>query len=228
MATVRIGNLYKTYTVNAHTEVRALNGVDLEIEEGDLVAVIGTSGSGKSTLLHIMAGIDANYEGEYQFDGMDMKSATEKKRAEIRNNRIGVVLQNFGLLADMTVFDNIALPLYLGREKHSKKEIRERVEIVLGEVGLSEKINVKAGQLSGGQKQRVAIARALINNAKLILADEPTGALDRKTSMEIMELFIELNKKGHTIVIVTHDMAIAEKCNRIVEISDGRVEKSIE
>ena len=215
--------LSKTYKSDKRVLVEALKDVDISIHEKELVAVIGTSGSGKSTFLHILGGIDADYEGEYILDGEDISKLNHQQMAKIRNEKIGIVLQHFGLISEMSVYDNIALQYYLGKKKIAKDVLYEKVETLLKEVGLTEKMNTRVSLLSGGQKQRVAIARALIESPSVILADEPTGALDQKTSSEIMQVFEHLNEQGHTIIIVTHDMNIAKRCHRIFCILDGRL-----
>ena len=224
MALVTLTALKKTYNKGTDAAVHALKGVSLSIESGEMVAVIGTSGSGKSTLLHILSCLDQDFDGQYTFDGTDIQKLSTKRLSEIRNNRVGVVLQNFGLIYDMTVFDNIAMPVYLSGKRYSKKELTNRIVALLKQLGLEEKINTKTSQLSGGQKQRIAIARALINNPSLILADEPTGALDKSTSKEIMDILSSLNSAGRTIIIVTHDLDVAAQCKRIITLSDGMIQ----
>ncbi|MBQ8790861.1 MAG: ABC transporter ATP-binding protein [Ruminiclostridium sp.] len=214
----RIKNLTKIFY--GGEEVRALNDVSFEINDGELVAIIGKSGSGKSTLLNIMGLLDSASEGGYYINEKKASSLPEEEKARLRNMEIGIVLQDFALVERYTVSQNIAIPLiYSKKNLNKEKSIRD----ILNLVGLSEKKDTPSYKLSGGQKQRVAIARAVINNPSLILADEPTGALDSKTSEEIMELFLKLNKEGKTIVIVTHDKQIAQKCNRIIELSDGKI-----
>lgn len=214
----RIKNLTKIFY--GGEEVRALNDVSFEINDGELVAIIGKSGSGKSTLLNIMGLLDCASEGGYYINEKKASSLPEEEKARLRNMEIGIVLQDFALVERYTVSQNIAIPLiYSKKNLNKEKSIRD----ILNLVGLSEKKDTPSYKLSGGQKQRVAIARAVINNPSLILADEPTGALDSKTSEEIMELFLKLNKEGKTIVIVTHDKQIAQKCKRIIELSDGRI-----
>ncbi len=223
MALVKIDNLEKTYNKNTDGAVHALNGVSLAIEAGEMIAIVGTSGSGKSTLLHILACLDKDFEGSYLLEDEKIKTLSASKLAKIRNHKIGIVLQNFGLIYDMTVFDNVAMPVYLSGERYNSKQLRQKVENLLSELGISDKIDTKASQLSGGQKQRVAIARALINDLALLLADEPTGALDKNTSEEIVEILSKLNGSGRTVVLVTHDMEVAAKCKRVITISDGRI-----
>lgn len=219
---ILLKNIKKTFNAGKDSEVRALRGVDLEIHDGDMVAIIGASGSGKSTLLHILGCLDTDYEGEYILNGRDVKSMSQKELANLRNNEIGIVLQNFGLIQNMSVYDNIAVPCYIG-EKINKKDLNAEIESLMERMGISGKRNADISELSGGQKQRTAIARALIKNPKIILADEPTGALDKSTSKQIVELLSELHDNGYTVVIVTHDPEVAARCQRIIEISDGKI-----
>ena len=223
MPFIEIKELYKTYNPNTDAEVKALQGINLQIEQGEMIAIVGASGSGKSTLLHLIACMDGCFSGELIIDGIDIGKLNQKSLATMRNEDIGIILQNFGLLFDLDVFDNIAVPAYLSKTKVIDYSLTEKINKLLYEMNIYEKKHIKVSQLSGGQKQRVAIARALVNNPKLILADEPTGALDKSTSNEIIDLLIELNKKGKTVIIVTHDMSVAKKCNRIITISDGKL-----
>ncbi|MDD6827037.1 MAG: ABC transporter ATP-binding protein [Oscillospiraceae bacterium] len=218
---VRINDVTKIYNSGSDTEFTALKGINLTIDDGELVAIIGKSGAGKSTLLHILACIDSYEEGEYYIDDLLVKNLSDRQMAQIRNEKIGIVMQDFALVDDLTCLENVLLPLDFSRLK--KKNKSDTALKALDSVGMSELANKSVNKLSGGQKQRVAIARAVVNNPDIILADEPTGALDTKTAAEIMNLFHELNDKGKTIVIVTHDMEIASQCTRIIEISDGRI-----
>lgn len=211
MALVEIKDLKRTYHVSKYVEVEALRGISMNIGQGELLGITGTSGSGKSTMLHILGGIDINYSGEYLLEGQEVRELSKGKLAQFRNRKVGIVLQNFGLLPELSVYENIALPLYLGKGHMKKDALKTKIWSLLEQVQLEEKLNVKAKMLSGGQKQRVAIARALMNEPQMILADEPTGALDKKTSSEIMGLFEKLNEAGHTVVIVTHDPDIAKR-----------------
>lgn len=215
-----------TYNKGARNACTALSNVNLNIEEGDMLAIMGTSGSGKSTLLHILGGIIAPTSGQVLFEGKSLPYKNISKIAEYRNRDIGFVLQNFGLIMADTVLDNVSVPLLVGGI--SLKDVKERACHALEQVGLEKMKHKKTNQLSGGQKQRVAIARALVNQPRVILADEPTGALDSKTSDEIMEILVNLNSsQGKTIVIVTHDMHIAESCKRRIEIVDGRISQGL-
>ena len=215
-------NIVKIYNAQKTNEVRALRGVDLEIQDGEMLAIMGSSGSGKSTLLHILGCLDRDFEGEYILNGKNVKQLSQKELALIRNNEIGIVLQNFGLIENMSAADNIAVPWYIGREKD--KKLNKKITELAEKLGIEDKLKTDISELSGGQKQRVAIARALIKTPKLILADEPTGALDKENSGQITEILEELNAEGYTIVIVTHDPEVAGRCQRVVRISDGRVE----
>lgn len=217
---ITLKNIYKEYGTGTGV-VKALNGIDLKIKKGDLVAIVGKSGSGKSTLLNILGGIDNVNKGNYFFYNKEVPLGDQKKLANFRKNNIGFILQYFALIGDLNVFDNVALPLKYNNT--TKKEINKKVKDILKSLNIIEKINAYPNELSGGQKQRVAIARALINNPPVILADEPTGALDQENEKNIMDIFIELNKKGKTIIIVTHDMNIANACNRIITLSDGKI-----
>ena len=218
---IRMEGVTKTYDAG-ELAVQALRGVDLRIEPGQMVAVIGPSGSGKSTLMHILGCLDAPSEGRYFLDGSDVSSLSGFQLAGIRNQKIGFVFQTFNLLAKATLQRNVELPLlYAGL---SGSERKERGREALARVGLLERAKHRPAELSGGQRQRAAIARAIVNQPSLILADEPTGNLDTKTGLEILEIFDGMHAKGETIVIVTHDPRIAERCERVVSIVDGRIE----
>lgn len=218
---IKLQNVVKIYNPKKANEFTALKGVSAEISDGEMVAIIGKSGAGKSTLLHILACIDSYEDGEYYIDDALVKKLSERKYAEIRNEKIGIVMQDFALVEDFSAIENVMIPLSFSKKKiKGKKEIAQKA---LESVGMGEYAKKACNKLSGGQKQRVAIARAIVNDPAMILADEPTGALDTKTSAEIMELFHELNEQGKTIVIVTHDPLVAEQCDRIIEISDGEI-----
>lgn len=212
----------KSYYKGTSAQINALRNVNLKINKGEMVAVIGASGSGKSTLLNIIGCLDVPDEGECYLNGKQVNNLPQGKLSEIRNKQIGFVLQDFGLMLDRTVYRNLSYPLIFNSNIKSK-QFKELSKKALESVGLSSRVNSKCIELSGGQKQRVAIARAIINDPDIILADEPTGALDTKTSEEIMELFKYLNQQGKTVVIVTHDFKIAEQCDRIIKISDGSI-----
>jgi putative ABC transport system ATP-binding protein len=214
-------NIKKVYHPRRANAFEALKGVSLEIADGELTAVIGRSGAGKSTLLHILACIDRAESGSYTLDGTDVTALSERKRARIRNEKIGTVMQDFALINDFTALENVLLPLEFARTKKAGR--RALAMQALASVGMAEYAGKPVNKLSGGQKQRVAIARAIVNEPALILADEPTGALDSKTAQEIMDVFKALHQQGKTVVIVTHDAAIAAQCDRTVEIADGLI-----
>ncbi len=216
---IKLENISKIYNKGKANAFQALYDVSLEIKDGEMAAIIGTSGAGKSTLLHILACIDSYESGEYYIDNVLVKDMPEKKLAKIRGERIGMVMQDYALIDDFTAIQNVMLPLDFAGAKISGK--RERALDALEAVAMAEYADKSVKQLSGGQKQRIAIARAVVNNPSIVLADEPTGALDSKTSEEIMELFHSLNEKGCTIIIVTHDQKIAQQCRRIIRIEDG-------
>ncbi len=218
---IKLDNIVKIYNPKKSNEFEALHGVSCEINDGELVAIIGKSGAGKSTLLHILACIDSYQDGEYKIDDTLVKGLSERKYARIRNEKIGMVMQDFALVEDFTALENVMIPLNFSKKKIKGK--KEKALAALRSVGIEELAKKPCNKLSGGQKQRVAIARAIVNEPSMILADEPTGALDTKTSAEIMELFKSLNEQGRTVVIVTHDPKVAEQCGRIIEISDGEI-----
>lgn len=218
---IEISNVTKTYNPKKSNEFTALKNISLVINDGEMAAIIGKSGAGKSTLLHILACIDSYQSGEYRLGGTLVKRLSEKKSAQIRNEKIGMVMQDFALVEDFSALENVLLPLNFARKK--KPNRREKAMNALKSVGMEEFAKKPVNKLSGGQKQRVAIARAIVNEPSLILADEPTGALDTKTSAEIMAVFKKLNESGKTVVIVTHDLKIAGQCSRIIEISDGKI-----
>lgn len=219
---IQIKNLVKVYNKGKTNEFCALKGIDLSIDEGEMVAIIGKSGAGKSTLLHILAAIDSYDKGSYLVDGVSVGDLKEKDRARFRNQKIGIVMQDYALIDEYTIEENVQIPLIFGKVKGNDVR-REKIMTALKNVSLDELAKKPVRQLSGGQKQRVAIARALVNNPAFLLADEPTGALDSKTSGEIMDVFEKLNQGGKTVIIVTHDMEVAARCGRVIEISDGEI-----
>jgi putative ABC transport system ATP-binding protein len=214
-------NIEKNYYVGSHI-VQALRGVSLEIKQNEYVAIMGPSGSGKSTLMNIIGCLDSLSKGQYILNGTDVSDMTDNELAEVRNREIGFVFQTFNLLPRYSAFDNVMLPLIYAGIK--KKQRIEKVEKVMNDVGLSDRSHHRPNELSGGQRQRVAVGRALVNDPSLILADEPTGNLDTKTSIEIMNLFEEIYNKGNTIVVVTHEEDIALHARRIIRLRDGVIE----
>lgn len=218
---IQLKNIIKIYNKGKSNEFEALKGINVDIKDGEMVSIIGKSGAGKSTLLHILAGIDSFESGSYHVGETDIGKMSEKQLARFRNEMVGIVMQDFALIEDYTVAENLMIPLVFG--KIPKKKHAGMIDKVLAEVDMSDLRDKLVNQLSGGQKQRVAIARAIINSPQFILADEPTGALDQKTAVGIMELFRKLNREGHTVLIVTHDMDVAQRCQRNIEIQDGRI-----
>ena len=200
-----------------------LKGISLDIKEGEMVSIMGPSGSGKSSLLNILGLLDGMYEGEYLLDGINVADLTEKEQAGLRGEKIGFVFQSFHLLPRQSALTNVELPLNYA--KIPKKERREWAFKALERVGLADRVNFKPNQLSGGQMQRVAIARAIVNNPKLLLADEPTGALDTKSGAQVMELFQKLNDEGVSVLMITHDPEIAAHAKRVVTIRDGELQE---
>lgn len=218
--TIVMNGISKIYNVGGE-EVRALDNASLRIAQGEFVSVVGPSGSGKSTLMNIIGCLDIADEGEYLLDGQYIQSYSEDHLAKVRNKKIGFIFQGFNLLPKMTAEENVELPLIYQRLTYYER--KERVKEVLDMVGLTSRAQHRPSELSGGQQQRVAIARALATHPSLLLADEPTGNLDSKTSSDIMKLFSSLHDKGNTIVVITHDHDIARKAKRTVRILDGRV-----
>ena len=217
---VRLTNISRTYNKGTPDAVEALKSVTLEVAEGESLAVMGVSGSGKSTLLHIIGCLDKADGGSYELDGEDVSRKLSDQLSRIRNEKVGFVLQDYGLIPDKTALENIMFPLAFAKEV-SYKEMKRRAKETSEFVGIAELNRKRVSKLSGGQQQRVAIARAIVNSPKLILADEPTAALDRKTADRIMELLLSLTKSGRTFILVTHDKRIADMCSRTVYISDG-------
>jgi len=218
---INIKNMKKEYRMGKIV-VPALNGVDFSINEGEFVAIMGPSGSGKSTLMHIIGCLDKPTNGEYILNSETVSKIKKGKLAFIRNKQIGFVFQTFNLLPHLNILKNVELPLmYAG---YSKKKRRQTAKKVLEEVGLGDRLKHKPSELSGGQRQRVAIARAIVNNPTIILADEPTGNLDTNSGSDILSIFSDLNDKGHTIIMVTHDPAVAKRATRVINIVDGLIQ----
>jgi ABC-type antimicrobial peptide transport system, ATPase component len=220
MALIDLQNIFKTYVMGS-TQINALDGLNCTIDKGEYVALMGPSGSGKSTLMNVIGCLDSPTSGIYLLNGKDVSGMSDDALASVRNVEIGFVFQSFNLLPRTSALENVALPLvYAGI---GKKERMERAQIVLQKVGLGDRGNHKPNELSGGQRQRVAIARALINNPSIVLADEPTGNLDSKSSYEIIQLFKEIHEEGNTVVMVTHEEDIATHAKRTIRIIDGKL-----
>lgn len=218
---ISLQGIQRLYIMGDET-IYALRGIDLQINRNEYVALMGPSGSGKSTLMNLIGCLDSPSSGSYWLNGQDVAGLSDNRLAQIRNREIGFVFQTFNLLPRLTALDNVALPLvYAGV---SEEERRERAHEVLTQVGLQERVGHRPNELSGGQRQRVALARALVNKPSLILADEPTGNLDSRTSVEIMEMFASIHELGNTIVLVTHEEDIARYARRMVRLKDGRIE----
>lgn len=218
---IRIKELKREFTVGSEL-VRALKGVDVSINKNEYVAMMGPSGSGKSTLMNLLGCLDTPTSGAYNLNGTDVSSLEDNDLARIRNKEIGFIFQTFNLLPRLTALENVALPLvYAG---YSKEQRNEKAAEVLAKVGLADRMDHKPNQLSGGQRQRVAVARALVNDPSIILADEPTGNLDSKTSLDIMRLFQEIHQMGNTLIVVTHEEEVASHAHRILRLRDGLVE----
>jgi putative ABC transport system ATP-binding protein len=216
---IKLTGVGKVYNPKTPTEVQALRDVNLEISRGDFVAITGPSGSGKSTLLHILAGLDTVTSGHYFFCENDVSTMSDREKCKMRNEKIAIILQSFGLIGNETVINNVVLPQIIGGTYH--KKLKSKVYRILKQVGLTQVSNTPVNQLSGGQRQRVAIARALAMDADVLLADEPTGALDQQNTESLVQLLTELNQNGLTIVIVTHNNSVAEKCPIAYSIKDG-------
>ena len=218
---IEISKLNKYYQIG-NSKFHALKDIDLNIKDGEMLAITGKSGAGKSTLMNIIGLLDSYDSGSLKIDGVEASGLRDSRLAKLRNQKIGFVMQDFSLLEHKSVLMNVMLPLYFNN-RYNFREMKKLAMDALKKVGITEQAQKKANQLSGGQKQRVAVARAIINEPSFILADEPTGALDTQTSAEIMALFKNLNDDGKTIIIITHDMNIADFCQRKIEISDGRL-----
>lgn len=218
---IKIENVTKIYNKGKGNEFLALDHVSFTVEDGEMTAIIGKSGAGKSTLLHILACVDSYEDGEYYLDDLLVKNKNDRENAQIRNQYLGIVMQDYALVEDFTALENVMLSL-----DFCKKRIKNKKKLALSmleKVDMKEFAHKQVSTLSGGQKQRVAIARAIANNPKVILADEPTGALDSQNTEQIMELLKDLNQQGKTIIIVTHDPLVSAQCKRIIEITDGKI-----
>jgi putative ABC transport system ATP-binding protein len=217
---VSVGDLRKDYVLSGET-VHALRGVSFDVPEGDYISIMGPSGSGKSTLLNLLGCLDRPSSGQYMLSDVDVAKMTDDELADVRSTQIGFIFQSYNLLAALTVVENIEVPLYYSRRLNP--ETKQRCIELAKMVGLGDRLNHRPTQLSGGQQQRVAIARSLVNNPELLLADEPTGNLDTKTSHEILDLLERLNQEGRTIIMVTHEPDVAERTKRSIHLLDGRV-----
>ncbi len=218
---IELRNVYKIYSEGLESEVRALDGVSLEIEKGEFVAVVGQSGSGKSTMMNVLGCLDVPTRGDYFLDGVDVRELSDKQLSRIRNKQIGFIFQQYNLIQNLTVLENVELPLiYQGIDPIDRHELAMEA---LGRVGLADRAKHKPTQMSGGQQQRVAIARAISTHPPVIMADEPTGALDSRTGHEVLGFLQQLNKEGSTVILITHDNGIAATARRIVRIADGKI-----
>ena len=221
---IQLKDIRKTYNKNHSNAFEALRGISLTIENQEIVAIVGTSGAGKSTLLHILAFIDSADEGTYILDERDVTDLPDKDKSQLRTGEIGLVMQDYALVEDFTAIENVMMPLDFDRKNKRKSREKKKLALqVLRQVDMEDFSKKRCNELSGGQKQRVAIARAIVNNPKLVIADEPTGALDSGNAKQIMEIFKKLQQDGKTVVFVTHDMNIASYADRIIEIQDGRL-----
>ena len=218
---IELRNVYKIYSEGLESEVRALDGVSLEVERGEFVAVVGQSGSGKSTMMNVLGCLDIPTRGDYFLDGVDVRELSDKELSRIRNKQIGFIFQQYNLIQNLTVLENVELPLiYQGIDPIDRRELAREA---LGRVGLADRAQHKPTQMSGGQQQRVAIARAISTHPPIIMADEPTGALDSRTGHEVLGFLQQLNKEGSTVILITHDNGIAATARRVVRIADGKI-----
>lgn len=211
--------LYKTYINSKNSKYSALHNINLTIKDGEFLGIVGKSGSGKTTLLNILACLDNFDNGEMTLDGQNVAKLNDTQLSKLRNKTIGIVMQNFDLIEDRTVFDNVMLPLLFGHVKKGEKQVIRALSLI----GIEDLRNKRVMELSGGQKQRVAIARAIVNNPKYLFADEPTGALDSVTCVDIMNVFRSLNQNGVTVCVVTHDNDVVKYCSEVINISDGSI-----
>ncbi len=217
---ISVQNLKKDF-INGEVVTSVLRGVSFDVEKGSFISIMGPSGSGKSTLMHILSFLDKPTSGDYFFDGRNIKSLSDDELAEMRSKKVGFIFQSFNLLPTLSVLENVALPLTY--TSISSEERNQKAKDLLEQVGLSHRLNYSPNKLSGGEKQRVAIARALVNNPEVIFADEPTGNLDSRSGAQVMKILQELNKKGNTIILVTHEKSTAEHAERIIKIKDGNI-----
>ncbi len=218
---IKLQDVYKIYSEGLESEVRALDGVSLEIDRGEFVAIVGQSGSGKSTMMNVLGCLDIPTRGDYFLNGTDVRELTDKELSRIRNKEIGFIFQQYNLIQDLTVLENVELPLiYQGV---SIDDRREMALAALEKVGLSGRIKHRPAQMSGGQQQRVAIARAIAARPSIVMADEPTGALDSRTGLEVLEFLQKLNREGTTVILITHDNGIAATARRCVRLTDGKI-----
>ncbi len=221
MSLIEIQNLYKIYGEGTEQEVRALDGVSLTIDQGEFVAIIGQSGSGKSTMMNILGCLDVPTSGDYYLDGVSIRQRTQRELSELRSRRIGFIFQGYNLIPSLTVLENVALPMRY--QKVPAAERRQRALEALERVEIAHKAHNRPAQLSGGQQQRVAIARALATRSPILMADEPTGALDSRTGAQVLELMKQINRDGTTVILITHDNGIASQAKRIVRVMDGKI-----
>ena len=218
---IELRNVYKIYSEGLESEVRALDGVSLEVERGEFVAVVGQSGSGKSTMMNVLGCLDIPTRGDYFLDGVDVRELSDKELSRIRNKQIGFIFQQYNLIQNLTVLENVELPLiYQGIDPIDRRELAMEA---LGRVGLADRAQHKPTQMSGGQQPSVAIARAISTHPPIIMADEPTGALDSRTGHEVLGFLQQLNKEGSTVILITHDNGIAATARRVVRIADGKI-----
>jgi len=223
---IKVRDLSKTYE-NEGVQTKAVRGVTFEVQAGEFVAIMGPSGSGKSTLMQILGFLDKPTEGEYLFEGKDTSKLDDDQRADIRNKKVGFVFQSFNLLARTSVYENVELPLLYDHRINNLKTNAKKIKKALASVMLEHRTDYLSNQLSGGEKQRVAIARALVNDPDVIFADEPTGNLDSKSGIQIMKILQQLNNRGKTIILVTHETYTAQHAKRIIQVIDGKIEKDI-
>ena len=218
---IELRNVYKIYAEGLESEVRALDGVSLDIRQGEFVAVVGQSGSGKSTMMNVLGCLDIPTRGDYYLDGVDVRDLTDKELSRIRNKQIGFIFQQYNLIQSLTVLENVELPLvYQGVDPYDRREMALEA---LDRVGLAGRVKHKPVEMSGGQQQRVAIARAIATRPPIIMADEPTGALDSRTGLEVLQFLQQLNREGTTVILITHDNGIAATARRVVRLQDGKV-----